>query len=313
MEIGCGKRTEGSSAPSPRTDERMGGWRATCFPPPPVHHPFSARYTVPSPPFFLPLFLPLSRVISSFTFLVSTSSSHPPSRAPLTAFSRFPTLIYLDLDPLSILSVYVGMHARRTPWEFVLGRAFNDTSEKFWGREREREEEEPCSIAFFSFRGSFLPPLRREQRPWEIFNRPRRLVGEKFLLRAELCTGTVHNVYIRTVGGGGSVKSGKEIFKRGVVVHHPSTFSPVASCPPPLLLLLLLPLYGWKGESTIVDRLEKHPRRKRNWRILNISRCNKARHATDRLRYWIVEAKLDVDLFTFEPFDKSNLIASERV
>lgn len=152
----------------PRTDERMGGWRATCFPPPPVHHPFSARYTVPSPPFFLPLFLPLSRVISSFTFLVSTSSSHPPSRAPLTAFSRFPTLIYLDLDPLSILSVYVGMHARRTPWEFVLGRAFNDTSEKFWGREREREEEEPCSIAFFSFRGS---PLRREQRPWEIFNR----------------------------------------------------------------------------------------------------------------------------------------------
>lgn len=205
------------------------------------------------------------------------------------------------------------MHARRTPWEFVLGRAFNDTSEKFWGREREREEEEPCSIAFFSFRGSFLPPLRREQRPWEIFNRPRRLVGEKFLLRAELCTGTVHNVYIRTVGGGGSVRSGKEIFKRGVVVHHPSTFSPVASCPPPLLLLLLLPLYGWKGESTIVDRLEKHPRRKRNWRILNISRCNKARHATDRLRYWIVEAKLDVDLFTFEPFDKSNLIASERV
>lgn len=149
-------------------------------------------------------------------------------------------------------------------------------------RKREREEEEPCSIAFFSFRGS---PLRREQRPWEIFNRPRRLVGEKFLLRAELCTGTVHNVYIRTVGGGGSVKSGKEIFKRGVVVYHPSTFSPVASCPPPLLLLLLLPLYGWKGESTIVDRLEKHPRRKRNWRILNISRCNKARHATDRLRY----------------------------
>lgn len=116
------------------------------------------------------------------------------------------------------------------------------------------------------------------------FQPARRLVGEKFLLRAELCTGTVHNVYIRTVGGGGSVRSGKEIFKRGVVVYHPSTFSPVASCLPSLLLLLL-PLYGWKGESTIVDRLEKHPRRKRNWRILNISRCNKARHATDRLRY----------------------------
>lgn len=118
------------------------------------------------------------------------------------------------------------------------------------------------------------------------FQPARRLVGEKFLLRAELCTGTVHNVYIRTVGRGGSVRSGKEIFKRGVMVSlHPSTFSPVASCLPSLLLLLLLPLYGWKGESTIVDRLEKHPRRKRNWRILNISRCNKARHATDRLRY----------------------------
>lgn len=171
MEIGCGKRTEGSSAPYPRTDERMGGWRAT-FPtttgPPSIFRPLHRAF---SP---LPLFLPLSRVISSFTFFVSASSSHPPSRAPLTAFSRFPTLIHLDLDPLSILSVYVGMHARRTPWEFVLGRAFNDTSEKFWEREREREEEEPCSIAFFSFRGSFLPPLRREQRPWEIFNRPRR-------------------------------------------------------------------------------------------------------------------------------------------
>lgn len=149
-------------------------------------------------------------------------------------------------------------------------------------RKRERERGGGTVFDRFLFLSRFSSSKRTET--VGNFQPARRLVGEKFLLRAELCTGTVHNVYIRTVGGGGSVRSGKEIFKRGVVVYHPSTFSPVASCLPSLLLLLL-PLYGWKGESTIVDRLEKHPRRKRNWRILNISRCNKARHATDRLRY----------------------------
>lgn len=250
-------------------NRRKNGWmESNVFPtttgPPSIFRPLHRAF---SP---LPLFLPLSRVISSFTFLVSASSSHPPSRAPLTAFSN---AFQLSSTSISIRYLFYQFTSRCTR----VARPGNScsvarltTPRRNFEEEREREEEEPCSIAFF-----FLsrPPLRREQRPWEIFNRPRRLVGEKFLLRAELCTGTVHNVYIRTVGRGGSVRSGKEIFKRGVVVSlHPSTFSPVASCLPSLLLLLLLPLYGWKGESTIVDRLEKHPRRKRNWRILNISR-----------------------------------------
>lgn len=93
MEIG--KRTEGSP------NRRKNGWmESNVFPtttgPPSIFRPLHRTF---SP---LPLFLPLSRVISSFTFLVSASSSHPPSRAPLTAFSRFPTLIHLACPSISI-------------------------------------------------------------------------------------------------------------------------------------------------------------------------------------------------------------------
>lgn len=93
MEIG--KRTEGSP------NRRKNGWmESNVFPtttgPPSIFRPLHRTF---SP---LPLFLPLSRVISSFTFLVSASSSHPPSRAPLTAFSRFPTLIHLACLSISI-------------------------------------------------------------------------------------------------------------------------------------------------------------------------------------------------------------------
>lgn len=82
-------------------NRRKNGWmESNVFPtttgPPSIFRPLHRAF---SP---LPLFLPLSRVISSFTFLVSASSSHPPSRAPLTAFSRFPTLIHLACLSISI-------------------------------------------------------------------------------------------------------------------------------------------------------------------------------------------------------------------
>lgn len=82
MEIGCGKRTEGSSAPE-QTKEWVDGEQRVSH-----HHRSTIHFPPVTPCLLLPLFLPLSRVISSFTFLVSASSSHPPSRAPLTAFSN---------------------------------------------------------------------------------------------------------------------------------------------------------------------------------------------------------------------------------
>lgn len=137
---------ENRGIPRPPLPEETKEWvdgeqRVSHHHPRTIHFPPVTPYLLPP----LPLFLPLSRVISSFTFLVSASSSHPPSRAPLTAFSRFPTLIHRpkpastlppDLDPLSILPVYAARRDARMLWEFVLGRTFNDASEKFWGRKK---------------------------------------------------------------------------------------------------------------------------------------------------------------------------------
>lgn len=127
MEIGCGKRTEGSSAPE-QTKEWVDGEQRVS------HHHRSTIHFPPVTPCLLPPPPLSSTVACNFKFhfprlslLVSSALEGPLNRV----FQRFPTLIHLDLDPLSILSVYVEMHARRTPWEFVLGRAFNDTSEKF--------------------------------------------------------------------------------------------------------------------------------------------------------------------------------------
>lgn len=195
-----------------------------------IHFPPVTPYLLPP----LPLFLPLSRVISSFTFLVSASSSHPPSRAPLTAFSRFPTLIHRpkpastlppDLDPLSILPVYAARRDARMLWEFVLGRTFNDASEKFWGRKK-REGGGVLDRFLFSSRFSgLLFGGKRDRGKFSTGAAPRR---REISSPRELCTGTVHNVFLRWREGRrrGLVRSRKEIFKRGVVVElHFSTFS----------------------------------------------------------------------------------------
>lgn len=128
MEIG--KRTEGSP------NRRKNGWmESNVFPtttgPPSIFRPLHRAFS----PFFPP---PLSSTVAcNFKFhfprlslLVSSALEGPLNRV-FSLSNPHPPRLPLDLDPLSILSVYVGMHARRTPWEFVLGRAFNDTSEKF--------------------------------------------------------------------------------------------------------------------------------------------------------------------------------------
>lgn len=283
MEIGCGKRTEGSSAPEQTKEWVDGEQRVSHHHRSTIHFPPVTPYLLSPPPLSSTVACNFKFHFPRLSLLVSSALEGPLNRV----FQRFPTLIHLACLSISIRYLFYQFTSGCTR----VARPGNScsvarltTPRRNFEEEKERERGRGTVFDRFLFLSRFVPSSS-SKRTETVGNFQPASSAKKFLLRAELCTGTVHNVYIRTVGGGGSVRSGKEIFKRGVVVHHPSTFSPVASCPPPLLLLLLLPLYGWKGESTIVDRLEKHPRRKRNWRILNISRCNKARHATDRLRY----------------------------
>lgn len=121
------------SRSSPR--KKWSGWResnvfstATSFPRA-IHFPPVTPYLPPPPPSPF-LFLPLSRVISSFTFLVP-APSYPPSRAPLNrVFSLSnphpqPPTSLLDLDRYLFTSLRDASHA------LGIRRTFNDTSEKF--------------------------------------------------------------------------------------------------------------------------------------------------------------------------------------
>lgn len=167
MEIGCGKRTEGSSAPE-QTKEWVDGEQRVS------HHHRSTIHFPPVTPCLLPPPPLSSTVACNFKFhflrlslLVSSALEGPLNRV----FQRFPTLIHLACLSISIRYLFYQFTSGCTR----VARPGNScsvarltTPRRNFEEEREREEEEPCSIAFF-----FLsrPPLRREQRPWEIFNR----------------------------------------------------------------------------------------------------------------------------------------------
>lgn len=147
-----------------------------------------------SPTFF---FLPLSRVISSFTFPVSASRREP----LLTAFSRFsvPYLPFHDsTHPLTrplflsfrcrIAAIYLPVYAVRSGrfQEYACGQfqPFNDTSEKFWRQRRKRK----TTTGEIILPGSLLSLQALEPwRPWKISKR--RMLDFLLARVQKLCTG----------------------------------------------------------------------------------------------------------------------------
>lgn len=118
------------------------------------HHRSTIHFPPVTPCLLLPLFLPLSRVISSFTFLVSASSSHPPSRAPLTAFSN---AFQLSSTSISIRYLFYQFTSRCTrvarPGNSCSVARLTTPRRNFEKeRERERRRNRVRSLSF-SFRG----------------------------------------------------------------------------------------------------------------------------------------------------------------
>lgn len=147
---------------------------------PPIFHPLHRIFSLP-----LPLFLPLSRVISSFTFLVSAPRFMRPRGPPLTAFSRFSTLIHLhpasrSLGPLSISPVYDALRCMRVACSGnSCSVARLTTPRRNFEKEKEGERERGGGIVFDRFLFFSFPSLRREERR-DHGKFSRRLVGEKF-------------------------------------------------------------------------------------------------------------------------------------